>query len=245
MAILLTGGAGFIGSHTAVACLNAGVEVVLADNFSNSSPKVLDRIEKITGKRPALYNVDICDKQALRGIFAEQSITGVVHFAGLKAVGESVAKPWEYYDNNLNTTLVLTKVMKEVGMKNIIFSSSATVYTADNEMPLRETSRTGGCTNPYGWTKVMIEQILRDPEHMYAACGRLLLEHAAQTVHALAGDLVVHEHHVGVVLLADDPQLIEHVRVAALRVLAHGGALVAAGGVGGTELKTLLQCQMI
>ena len=96
MAILLTGGAGFIGSHTAVACLNAGVEVVLADNFSNSSPKVLDRIEKITGKRPALYNVDVCDKQALRGIFAEQSITGVVHFAGLKAVGESVRLPPAY-----------------------------------------------------------------------------------------------------------------------------------------------------
>ena len=161
MAILLTGGAGFIGSHTAVACLNAGVEVVLADNFSNSSPKVLDRIEKITGKRPALYNVDVCDKQALRGIFAEQSITGVVHFAGLKAVGESVRLPLAYYRNNLDSALSVLEVMQEFGCKEFVFSSSATVY-GDQPAPLTESADTGHCSNPYGWTKVMIEQILRD-----------------------------------------------------------------------------------
>ena len=161
MAILLTGGAGFIGSHTAVACLNAGVEVVLADNFSNSSPKVLDRIEKITGKRPALYNVDVCDKHALRGIFAEQSITGVVHFAGLKAVGESVRLPLAYYRNNLDSALSVLEVMQEFGCKEFVFSSSATVY-GDQPAPLTESADTGHCSNPYGWTKFMIEQILKD-----------------------------------------------------------------------------------
>ena len=161
MAILLTGGAGFIGSHTAVACLNAGVEVVLADNFSNSSPKVLDRIEKITGKRPALYNVDVCDKQALRGIFAEQSITGVVHFAGLKAVGESVRLPLAYYRNNLDSALSVLEVMQEFGCKEFVFSSSATVY-GDQPAPLTESADTGHFSNPYGWTKFMIEQILKD-----------------------------------------------------------------------------------
>ena len=161
MAILLTGGAGFIGSHTVVACLNAGVEVVLADNFSNSSPKVLDRIEKITGKRPALYNVDVCDKQALRGIFAEQSITGVVHFAGLKAVGESVRLPLAYYRNNLDSALSVLEVMQEFGCKEFVFSSSATVY-GDQPAPLTESADTGHCSNPYGWTKFMIEQILKD-----------------------------------------------------------------------------------
>ena len=161
MAILLTGGAGFIGSHTAVACLKAGVEVVLADNFSNSSPKVLDRIEKITGKRPALYNVDVCDKQALRGIFAEQSITGVVHFAGLKAVGESVRLPLAYYRNNLDSALSVLEVMQEFGCKEFVFSSSATVY-GDQPAPLTESADTGHCSNPYGWTKFMIEQILKD-----------------------------------------------------------------------------------
>ena len=161
MAILLTGGAGFIGSHTVVACLNAGVEVVLADNFSNSSPKVLDRIEKITGKRPALYNVDVCDKQALRGIFAEQSITGVVHFAGLKAVGESVRLPLAYYRNNLDSALSVLEVMQEFGCKEFVFSSSATVY-GDQPAPLTESADTGHCSNPYGWTKFMIEEILKD-----------------------------------------------------------------------------------
>ena len=161
MAILLTGGAGFIGSHTAVACLNAGVDVVLADNFSNSSPKVLDRIEKITGKRPALYNVDVCDKRALRDVFAERSITGVIHFAGLKAVGESVRLPLAYYRNNLDSCLGVLEVMQEFGCKEFVFSSSATVY-GDQPAPLIESADTGHCSNPYGWTKFMIEEILKD-----------------------------------------------------------------------------------
>ena len=160
MTILLTGGAGFIGSHTAVACLEASYDVVIADNFYNSSPETPRRVEKITGRHVTVCEADIADKAALRRVFDAQPIDAVIHFAGLKAVGESVAQPWRYYDNNLNTTLVLTKVMTDVGCKKIIFSSSATVYSGDNEMPLRETSRTGSCTNPYGWTKYMTEQIL-------------------------------------------------------------------------------------
>ena len=169
MNILVTGGAGYIGSHTCVELLNGGYGVVVIDNLCNSNPKSLERVEILTGKKPKFYLGDVRDEALLRKIFAENEIDAVIHFAGLKAVGESVAQPWRYYDNNLNSTLVLTKVMGDVGMKNIIFSSSATVYTADNEMPLRETSRTGGCTNPYGWTKYMTEQILSgmsvaDPE---------------------------------------------------------------------------------
>ena len=132
----------------------------MVDNLCNSNPKSLDRVQELTGKSLRFYEGDVRDAALLRQIFAENEIGCVIHFAGLKAVGESVAMPWEYYDNNLNSTLVLTKVMKEVGMKNIIFSSSATVYTATNEMPLREDSVTGNCTNPYGWTKYMTEQIL-------------------------------------------------------------------------------------
>ena len=165
MNVLVTGGAGYIGSHTCVELLNSGYGVVVIDNLVNANPESLKRVEMITGKSVTFYEGDVRDEALLRKIFRENDLSCVIHFAGLKAVGESVAKPWEYYDNNLNTTLVLTKVMKEVGMKNIIFSSSATVYTADNEMPLRETSRTGGCTNPYGWTKYMTEQILSGISH--------------------------------------------------------------------------------
>ena len=165
MNVLVTGGAGYIGSHTCVELLNSGYGVVVIDNLVNANPVSLKRVEEITGKSVTFYEGDVRDETLLRKIFRENGISCVIHFAGLKAVGESVAKPWEYYDNNLNTTLVLTKVMKEVGMKNIIFSSSATVYTADNEMPLKETSRTGGCTNPYGWTKYMTEQILSGISH--------------------------------------------------------------------------------
>ncbi len=165
MNVLVTGGAGYIGSHTCLELLESGYGVVVIDNLCNSNPKSLDRVESLTGKKLRFYEGDVRDEAMLRKIFAENEIGCVIHFAGLKAVGESVAKPWEYYDNNLNSTLVLTKVMKEVGMKNIIFSSSATVYTADNEMPLKETSRTGGCTNPYGWTKYMTEQILSGISH--------------------------------------------------------------------------------
>ena len=165
MNILVTGGAGYIGSHTCLELLNCGYGVVVVDNLCNSNPKSLERVQALTGKTLKFYQGDVRDEALLRKIFGENEIGCVIHFAGLKAVGESVAMPWEYYDNNLNSTLVLTKVMKEVGMKNLIFSSSATVYTADNEMPLRENSRTGGCTNPYGWTKYMTEQILSGLAH--------------------------------------------------------------------------------
>ena len=160
MNVLVTGGAGYIGSHTCLELLESGYGVVVIDNLCNSNPKSLNRVEELTGKKLKFYPGDVRDEALLTKIFQENEIGCVIHFAGLKAVGESVAKPWEYYDNNLNSTLVLTKVMKRFGMKNIIFSSSATVYSADNEMPLKETSRTGGCTNPYGWTKYMTEQIL-------------------------------------------------------------------------------------
>ena len=165
MKILVTGGAGYIGSHTCVELLDCGYEVVVVDNLCNSNSESLKRVETITGKNIRFYEGDVRDEGLMKKIFAENDIACVIHFAGLKAVGESVAKPWEYYDNNLNSTLVLTKVMKEIGMKKIIFSSSATVYSADNEMPLRENSRTGSCTNPYGWTKFMTEQILSGIAH--------------------------------------------------------------------------------
>ena len=160
MNILVTGGAGYIGSHTCVELLESGYGVIVIDNLCNSNPKSLDRVKELTGKSVKFYEGDVRDEALLRKIFAENEITAVIHFAGLKAVGESVAQPWRYYDNNLNSTLVLTKVMEEVGCKKIIFSSSATVYSGDNVMPLRETSKTGNCTNPYGWTKYMTEQIL-------------------------------------------------------------------------------------
>ena len=160
MNILVTGGAGYIGSHTCLELLQLGYEVTVIDNLCNSNPKALERVEQLTGKSVKFYEGDVRDEALLEQIFREQEIACVIHFAGLKAVGESVAQPWRYYDNNLNSTLVLTKVMERIGMKKLIFSSSATVYTADNTMPLRETSRTGNCTNPYGWTKYMTEQIL-------------------------------------------------------------------------------------
>ncbi len=160
MNILVTGGAGYIGSHTCVELLERGYGVVVIDNLCNSNAKSLERVRELTGKTLKFYQGDVRDEALLRGIFAENEISAVIHFAGLKAVGESVAQPWRYYDNNLNSTLVLTKVMEEAGCKRIIFSSSATVYSGNNEMPLRETSKTGNCTNPYGWTKYMTEQIL-------------------------------------------------------------------------------------
>jgi len=160
MNVLVTGGAGYIGSHTCVELLEAGYGVVVVDNLCNSNPESLKRVQELTGKTLKFYEGDVRDQALLNKIFAENSIECVIHFAGLKAVGESVSQPWRYYDNNLNSTLVLTKAMEAAGVKKIIFSSSATVYTADNEMPLKEDSRTGNCTNPYGWTKYMTEQIL-------------------------------------------------------------------------------------
>jgi len=161
MKILLTGGAGFIGSHTYVELLNAGHEAIIADNFYNASERVLERLEAITGKPVICYNVDVCDQEALEKVFAEHQFDAVIHFAGYKAVGESVAKPLEYYRNNLDSTLSLCEVMRRHGVKRIVFSSSATVYGVTDVMPLVETMPTG-CTNPYGWTKYMNEQILRD-----------------------------------------------------------------------------------
>ena len=162
MNVLVTGGAGYIGSHTCVELLQRDMGVVVVDNLVNSSPKAIERVEQITGKHVDFYVKDVRDREAMNAIFDRHRIDCVIHFAGLKAVGESVAMPLEYYDNNLFSTVTLCEVMRDHGVKNIVFSSSATVYSGDNEMPLREASRTGMCTNPYGWTKYMSEQILRD-----------------------------------------------------------------------------------
>jgi len=162
MSVLLTGGTGFIGSHTAVELIEAGYSVVIADDLSNSEKSVVDRIEEITGVRPTFYQIDVTDKAALQKVFEEQDIDTVIHFAGFKAVGESVEKPLEYYRNNLDTTLTLLETMRSNGCKKIIFSSSATVYSLSDDVPVTEESGPLGCTNPYGWTKYMIEQILRD-----------------------------------------------------------------------------------
>lgn len=161
MKIFVTGGAGFIGSHACVELLNAGYEVVMVDNFSNSKPETVECIQKITGKPVSFYNVDVRDMDAVRKIFTEHSIDAVIHFAGLKSVPESVQKPLEYYENNLVCTLVLCQAMQEAGCKKIVFSSSATVYGMNNPVPFKEGMPTSA-TNPYGYTKVMIERILTD-----------------------------------------------------------------------------------
>ena len=160
--VLLAGGAGYIGSHTAVELLEAGYDVVIADNYSNSCPEAVKRVEEITGKAVKTYECDIKDSAKLDQIFAENKIDAVIHFAGLKAVGESVAKPVLYYRNNIDTTLSLLESMERAGVKKIIFSSSATVYGEENPVPYTEDMPRGTCTNPYGWTKVMMEQILED-----------------------------------------------------------------------------------
>ena len=163
MKVLVTGGAGYIGSHTCVELIEAGHDPIVLDNLCNSNPESLRRVAQITGREIPFIEGDVCDEALLHEIFnANPDIDCVIHFAGLKAVGESVSMPLEYYYNNLVSTMVLARVMGQHGVKKIIFSSSATVYSGDNEMPLRETSKTGNCTNPYGWTKYMCEQILRD-----------------------------------------------------------------------------------
>ena len=162
MAILVTGGAGFIGSHTCVELLNAGYEIVVVDNYYNANPKSLERVKELTGKDFKSYECDIRDSEGMDKIFKENKIDAVIHFAGLKAVGESCQKPIEYYDNNIGGTLKLCDVMRNNGCKNIVFSSSATVYGMKNVFPLKETMKTGGTTNPYGTTKYMIEIILED-----------------------------------------------------------------------------------
>ena len=160
--ILVTGGAGFIGSHTCVELLDSGYEVVVVDNLCNSSKESLKRVEKITGKSVKFYEADIADKDAMNKVFEENDISCVIHFAGLKAVGESVQKPLEYYQNNISGTLNMCEVMRNHGVKNIIFSSSATVYGDPASVPITEKFPKGQCANPYGWTKSMLEQILTD-----------------------------------------------------------------------------------
>ena len=162
MSILVTGGAGYIGSHTVVELQNSGYDVVVCDNLSNSSKTSLERVKMITGKDVPFYLADIRDRDAMNQIFEEEKIDSVIHFAGLKAVGESVAKPWEYYDNNITGTLTLIDVMRKHNVKNIIFSSSATVYGIPEYSPITEDFPKGQCMHPYGWTKSMLEQILTD-----------------------------------------------------------------------------------
>ena len=162
MKILVTGGAGYIGSHTCVELLNSGYEVVVMDNLYNASAKALDRVQQITGKTLTFYEADMLDQPAMDKIFEAEKPDAVIHFAGYKAVGESVVKPIEYYHNNMTGTLLLCDTMRKHGVKNIIFSSSATVYGDPLEIPITEECPKGQCTNPYGWTKSMLEQVLTD-----------------------------------------------------------------------------------
>lgn len=162
MNVFVTGGLGYIGSHTCVELLQSGAQVVIADDLSNARRDVLDRIERITGKRPMFYEVDVCNADALRAIFSAHDFDAVIHFAGLKAVGESCRIPLRYYRNNLDSTMSLLEVMAQFGVKRLVFSSSATVYGPNNPVPYVEEMPAHVATNPYGWTKLMIEQILRD-----------------------------------------------------------------------------------
>jgi len=177
MNVFVTGGTGYIGSHTIVELLQTGHRVVAADNLVNSSEESLRRVERITGQQVPFHNVDLRDRAALSALFSRESFDCVLHFAGLKAVGESVEKPLLYYENNLTSTMNLLSVMAEHGVKKILFSSSATVYAPDNPMPLRETSRTGGCTNPYGWTKFMCEEIMRSAANADRELSVMLLRY--------------------------------------------------------------------
>lgn len=177
MNILLTGGAGYIGSHTAVELLNAGYEVVIADNFSNSTPEVVSRIERITGKNITVFNVDVADRKALDSVFDSARIDGVIHFAGFKAVGESVKMPLAYYRNNIDCTLTLLETMEKHNVDIIIFSSSATVYGIPEKLPLEEDMKTGPCSNPYGSTKLFIEQIIKDTAAARAGMSAILLRY--------------------------------------------------------------------
>lgn len=177
MKVLLAGGAGYIGTHTAVQLLKGGYEVVIVDNYDNSCPEAVRRAEELAGRRTALYEADIQDEAAVQEIMAKERPEAVIHFAGLKAVGESVEKPLKYYRNNINTTLSLLEAMEKTGVKKIIFSSSATVYGEQNPVPYREDMPKGLCTNPYGWTKSMIEQILSDTAVADPSLGVVLLRY--------------------------------------------------------------------
>nr|WP_042949496.1 UDP-glucose 4-epimerase GalE [Kingella kingae] len=165
MNILITGGAGFIGSHTVVELLNAGHHPIILDNLSNASPKVIQRVADITGKTPTFYEGDIRDRAMLQQIFAQHSIDSVIHFAALKAVGESVAQPLRYYDNNVSGSLILLEEMEKASVRSIVFSSSATVYGDPETVPITESSPTGGTTNPYGTSKYMMERMMMDLQH--------------------------------------------------------------------------------
>lgn len=208
MKTLLTGGAGYIGSHTAVAMLEAGHEVAVVDNYANSSAEAIARVEKITGKSVALYDADVADKERMMEILKTEMPECIIHFAGLKAVGESVALPVEYYRNNIDTTLTLLECMRELGLTNIVFSSSATVYGEDNVPPFTEDAPKGMCTNPYGWTKWMQEQMLTD-----AAKASMATDGSANTANGWKAPLSVvllryfnpvGAHESG--LIGEDPQ---------------------------------------
>lgn len=177
MAILVTGGAGYIGSHTVLTLLEHGEEVIVLDNLVNSSAVALERVETLTGKKIIFCKGDVCNAKQVREVFASHAISAVIHFAGLKSVGESVRKPLEYYDNNLTGTLVLLNEMHHAGVKKFIFSSSATVYGQPEQIPLLETSRIGGTTNPYGTSKLMIEQILQDYSHAEPSFTSIILRY--------------------------------------------------------------------
>ena len=177
MSILLAGGAGYIGSHTAVELIKAGYDVIIVDNYDNSCPEVINRIERITGIRPDVYEADVRDTEAMRRVFSEKEIDVVIHFAGLKAVGESVEKPLMYYRNNIDTTLTILEVMEEFGCNNMVFSSSATVYGEDTPVPYIESMGRGKCTNPYGWTKNMMEQILTDVANARRSMSVIILRY--------------------------------------------------------------------
>ena len=177
MKVLLAGGAGYIGTHTAVQLVKGGYEVVVVDNYDNSCPEAVKRAEELAGGKIALYEADIQDREAVQAILAKEQPETVIHFAGLKAVGESVAKPLKYYRNNINTTLSLLEAMADTGVKRIIFSSSATVYGEQNTAPYNEEMPKGLCTNPYGWTKSMMEQILADAATANPELGVVLLRY--------------------------------------------------------------------
>lgn len=177
MRVLLAGGAGYIGSHTTYALMASGHNVIIADNFCNSSIEVIHRLERITNQSLKLYELDIKDKNGLRKAFGENAIDCVIHFAGLKAVGKSIEHPLMYYRNNIDTTLTLLECMRGFGVNNIVFSSSATVYGEGGSMPCIETMKRGSCTNPYGWTKYMMEQILEDVANAYPKMSVVLLRY--------------------------------------------------------------------
>ena len=198
MRTLLTGGAGYIGSHTAVAMIEAGHEVAVVDNYYNSSPEAIRRVEQITGKSVSLYEADVADKEAMLKILKAEMPDCIIHFAGLKAVGESVIKPTEYYRNNIDTTLTLLECMKELGLSNIVFSSSATVYGEDNDPPFLETLPKAACTNPYAWTKWMQEQILRDA---WYASEKEVIEWARSHAEDAPGQEPARPRELSVVLL--------------------------------------------